>query len=351
MAVFGRWVLTLPLIAAGAVPFSPELASFPGPVFEATRSEGFFERAPLQWPGPDTLVKVWRGGGLDQHDMLSLLLGGAAFHDPKLLPILREAATHPDGRVRQAAVYGYRHLIGDGVPNVAPGVSLEDGRRVGEEIRLMEQTLRLQPLAAIWIQAALTTEGRSLPGWSGVVPRRPASSCWLAVERVLQPEDLDLLTAAAAISEDRANRLALMRLVETFALERFEARDRDPMLGKSRKDQDRALEKFDAWLSRRCGRSFDVLVANQLVALGLPRMDPMSQQACTAWELVLLSGDSAWWPLAARQLAACGAPAVELSRFRRGSKSNEQRREWVLDWFMVRSRVQAGSRSQTPARP
>jgi hypothetical protein len=104
-------------------------------------------------------------------------------------------------------------------------------------------------------------------------------------------------------------------------------------------------------LSRRCGRSFDVLVANQLVALGLPRMDPMSQQACTAWELVLLSGDSAWWPLAARQLAACGAPAVELSRFRRGSKSNEQRREWVLDWFMVRSRVQAGSRSQTPARP
>ena len=81
--------------------------------------------------------------------------------------------------------------------------------------------------------------------------------------------DDDVADAAAELSLVGIVERRLQNESEAVALERFEARDRDPMLGKSRKDQDRALEKFDAWLSRRCGRSFDVPSARRLATSSL----------------------------------------------------------------------------------
>ncbi len=70
------------------------------------------------WPGPTELVRLWNEGELSEDDRVILLVGGAAFHDPQLLAVYRQAVISDSQRIRQAAVYGYRDLLADGLPNV-----------------------------------------------------------------------------------------------------------------------------------------------------------------------------------------------------------------------------------------
>lgn len=43
------------------------------------------------WPGPTELMRLWREGELTEEQRVALLLGGAAHHDPMMLPAYREA--------------------------------------------------------------------------------------------------------------------------------------------------------------------------------------------------------------------------------------------------------------------
>jgi hypothetical protein len=79
---------------------------FPGDYFERA------VRAPLErqvltgWPGPDRLLEIWQTVELSDEQRVSLLIGGAAYHDPVLLPAYHGAVLSDSPRLREAAVDG-----------------------------------------------------------------------------------------------------------------------------------------------------------------------------------------------------------------------------------------------------
>ena len=134
--------------------FSPvQVERFPGPYFDAYVHTRFQRTAMSSWPGPGGLMEIWSGDQLSEDERVVWLLGASAFHDPSLLPAYGEAVLSQSQRVRQAAVFGYRDLIADRLPDVRGEIDDETARLFHQEMLLMIRTAMITGLNSLAVQA------------------------------------------------------------------------------------------------------------------------------------------------------------------------------------------------------
>ena len=101
-------VTTVVLMAAlSGSAFSPgAVMDFPGRYFDTRVRENFQRYVKASWPGPTELMRLWSDRDLSEEQRVALLLGGAVYHDPVMLPAYRAAIESKSQRLRQAATYG-----------------------------------------------------------------------------------------------------------------------------------------------------------------------------------------------------------------------------------------------------
>jgi hypothetical protein len=319
---------------------------FPGAYFDDEVRQRLHQQALERWPGPCGLLQLWRAGNLAEDQRVALLLGGAAFHDPQLIPVYREAVSSESQRLRRAALYGYRDLMADGLPRVA-GVVIDDAsaERAADEMSAAAWTLERHPLVAMWLQAALADEGASLPGFFGLVPEREPARCFRAVDRLMRSEDLELLILAYRTSQERSSRIALMRLIEGLTFGEFVIKPKGPKAGWGDGIYDSALMWADMWIDDRLDRSCDLdyrrAVSTNLERIKAYGVDPLHPDACAVWEYILRLEKPSWWAMAARNLYECGGPWSELSVLQGDSEPNRAVRDRLLRWLGPSARERA----------
>jgi hypothetical protein len=324
-------------LTRSSVVYSEAVRWFPGDYYDSRARVEFQRQVMESWPGPSQLLRLWQEGGLDEPDRVSLLLGGAAFHDPVLLPAYHEAVTSPSLRLRQAAVYGYRDLLADSLPDVCGGVSDEDAALLAEEIGWFRWTLRRKTLVEMWLQALLAHEKLGLPGWRGVALQRPPNVCLRAVERLVDVEDLDLLLQAYDTSQDFGTRVSLLELVEAISLSRFIIMPERSNEGWGRHVFTTAMDGLQGarrqWSAAGCSVDGDEVLVRNLEVMGVTGINTRGEEGCQVWLNVLERGFPRWWMLAAHRLYACGGPWFEMSALSPDSPRDRDHRAQLLKWF------------------
>jgi hypothetical protein len=330
--------IILAAATGAALPAADQVRWFPGPYFES-RARIQLQRAAMErWPGPAQLLDMWRDEKLPEEKRLAILLGGAAFHDPQLLPLYREAIASDSQRLRQGAAYGYRDLLADLRPNVTAGVTDQESRLLGEEMDAVAETLQRHSLTALWLESALAREENSLPGWQGVAFDRPLRSCFEAVERLAGVDDLNLLVTAYRLSTSRDSRLTLMQLIEGLSLDRFIVMPTGSRGAWGPEAYDNALQNLDAAIARWSHGGCAVVDGEEVLRtnlrkMGVDNVDPLGPEGCDIWLEVLQRGLPAWWMLASRRLYDCGGPWIELSTLNRDRAETQERRQRLLGWY------------------
>jgi hypothetical protein len=316
---------------------SPECGYFPGAYFDSQARTTLQRRAMEKWPGPSQLVRRWQAGELNHREKMAVLLGASVSHDVVLLPLYREAIESDNDRLRMAAAYGYRELLGELSPNVTGGVNRALAQALATEMDVVAQTLRERPLVEFWLQAALAAEGKTMPGWRGVVFQRPAGVSLRAVERVVSFDDLRFLTVAYRLAETQSSRLALLRLLEAVTLQRFVKMPQGVRAGWGQKHVNEALEAADAfveyWVDVRCVLDPRLVLSASMAELGVWGVQPLGPDAFDFWLQVLKRGQPEWRMMAARRLYEFGGPWADLSVFR--AESNDQTALWegLVAWY------------------
>jgi hypothetical protein len=327
---------------------------FPGGYFDSRVKAVLQAEVMNSWPGPSQLLQLWDSGQLEAEDQVSLLLGGAVFHDPVLLPAYRDAVTSPSQRVRQAAVYGFRDLIGDSMPDVGGGISDADAALLGEEMEWVAQTLDSRTLLEMWLQSLLAVEKSGFPGWSGVILRRQPDACIRAIERMADTHDLNLLLEAYDLTQDFGTRVNLLKIIEAVTLSRFIIMpEGSHKKGWGRQVFVTAMGGLESarrrWTAGSCAVQGEAVLKQNLEAMGVAGLDPFAEEGCQVWVNVLERGFPRWWMLAARRLYACGGPWVEFSVLSPDGPRDQERRNRLLQWFGPLRPNAAPSAS--PARP
>ncbi|MFV2071622.1 MAG: hypothetical protein ACC742_03090 [Thermoanaerobaculales bacterium] len=327
------------------------VSRFPGDYYD-TRSRSWLQRqAMTRWPSPEGLLRMWSEEKLSERQRMALLLGGAAFHDPVLLPAYREAIMADSQRLRQAAAYGYRDLLADRLPDVRNGIDDESAKLLADEMELVERTLRRRSLLEMWLESVLLGEGLSFPGWKGVALQRRSNDCFRAAEKLVDVEDLDLLVRTYQLSEDFQNRVQLMKLIEAVSLSRFFEKPTGERQGWGMGIFISGLEALDAtlpgWIGEDCLVDTEEVLRSNLALMGVRGLDPLSAEGCIVWQAVLLKGRPRWWSVAARRLYACGGPFYELSALQPDREANRKLRNGLVNWYRPKKAKAGGDRVPT----
>ncbi len=329
-------LLALSMLGTSAVS-SEATRWFPSDYFNSRVKSGFQAEVMVSWPGPSQLMQIWNEGRLDEADQVALLLGGAAFHDPVLLPAYREAVASSSPRVRQAAAYAYRDLLADSLPDVSRGVSLENAELLGDEMGWMMETIARRSLLEVWLQALLAREGLGLPEWRGVTLQRREEVSLHAIEAIACVEDLDLLLEAYDISGDFRVRINLLKLVEALTLSRFIIIPEGAKGAWGRQVFVNAMDRLAGarrkWSAGSCPVDGNAVLEANLENMGVTGVDARSEEGCQVWLNVLDRGDPGWWMLASRRLYACGGPWLELSALSPNGPRDKEHRTRLLAWF------------------
>lgn len=319
---------------------SPEVAYFPGSFFDANSKIPLQQRAMEKWPGPSQIVELWQSGDLDMRTKMAILLGMSASHDPELLPIYRDAVMSDNGRIRQAAAYGYRELLGDALMNVAEGIDLESARQLAAEMDAVAGTLAERPLVEFWLQSVMMADGASMPGWRGVVLKRPKGIGFRAVERVMSFHDFNYLATAFRHARGRDTRVSLMRLLEALTLREFLVLPEDARAGWGAKHINEGLEAADAfvdyWVDVRCTTDPSEILANSMSTLGVRGVKPLGPDSYEIWLRVLKDGAAPWHMMAARQLYDLGGRWSQLSALQARSPAQIEARDELIMWYRLR---------------
>jgi len=345
-------VTTVVLMAAlsGSALSPGAVMDFPGRYFDTRVRENFQRYVKASWPGPTELMRLWSDRDLSEEQRVALLLGGAVYHDPMMLPAYREAIKSESQRLRQAAIYGFRDLIGDRPPNVNVTIDEMALRAIAEEMKWVQRTLSRHSLLEMWLQSALAQEGASLPVYTGVKMSRPPKYCFGAAERLFDVGDLDLLVTAYEQSQDRNNRIALLKLIEAVSMSRFLIIPTGQNRGWGKWAVDDALRSLDGrvrqWRNSNCQLDGEAVLYQNLRSLGAKNKDPLGPSSYRLWLALLEGTNSRWWALAARRLYASGGPWYELSVLRPDSKDNERRRNELSRWYRPITRTIREQKSQ-----
>ncbi len=308
------------------LPVPSEVQYFPGDYFRREGRLAFDWFVLLHWPGPAHLVELWRSGRLDEHERVALLLGGAAFHDPALLPLYRAALDDPDGRIREAAAFGFRDLVAAPLPVVEEGVTPAVARRFKWELAAVGRQLEKRSLTGFWLDRLRAPETAS----SGVYRHAAAIR---ALDAILRPEDEPELIRGFQKLVSRQDRRALLPLMEAMICRRLIVMPRGQRSGWGPYVYDFALQSLEHWMGSRCDFRPEPVLRADLARYGMNTVDPMSSQACSVWLEVLRRGRPFEWALASRQLYRCGGPPAFISMLRPGSKLARRQRVRILHWF------------------
>jgi len=331
------------VLSAGAVTY------FPGRYFDTWERENFQRHVMASWPGPTELMRLWRDGDLSQEQRVALLLGGAVYHDPVMLPAYRAALKSESQRLRQAAIYGFRDLIGDRPPNVNVTIDEEVVKAIAGEMRWVQRTIGRHSLLAMWLQSALIQEGASLPDYVGVRMIRPPNDCFRAAGRLFDFGDLDLLVTAYEHSQVTNSRLALLKLIEAASMSRFLRIPAGRNSGWGPEVYEAALRNLDGmvrrWRSSNCQLDGEAILYQNLRSLGARNTDPLGPNSVRLWLALLEGKNSRWWALAARRLYATGGPWYELSVLRPDTEDNMRLRDELSTWYRPAKRT---TREQNP---
>ena len=328
------------ILAAALTSFVPPadaVMRFPGSYFHSYELKPLQRQVMTSWPGPTVLVQLWNEAEFTESQRVALLVGGAVFHDPVMLPMYRDALTSKSEIIRKAALYGYREFIADRLPDVRVAIDKKTIKGTVDEMDWMARTLRRYSLLEMWLQSALIQEGASLPGYIGVRLTRSPRDCFLAAERLVDEEDLDLLVTAFEISKDKTNRIALLRLIEAVSLNRFIF---TPTAGAVESSEDayqsavqRLTDRIKQWRQNGCKIDGKAVVLNNLRSIDGDVADPFSAESCGIWLGVLRRDIPFWWPMASRKLYACGGPWFEFSALQPESDHNKQVRDQLSAWY------------------
>jgi len=306
---------------------------FPKPQFTLGYAEGLQRHGLATWPGPTGLVEAWHTQRLTESQRVGLLIGASAHHDRRLIPIYLEALQMPSQRVRKAAAYGYRLLIGDAPPSLTVTITDVAADRLAGEMRAISDTLRRHPLVELWLASALHDEGVTWPGWKGVVLNRHPIQCLQAVERVAEAEDADLLITAYRLTDALQTRNGLLRLIEALSLKQFLFIPKGENKGWGMEVWDQAHESLSAWLDTTCGTDPEQRLITSLEQIGALGVRPFDADACSVWEQLADEPIERWWYLAARQLYWCGGPYIPLDALRAETEQNRSKRAGLLKWY------------------
>lgn len=345
-------VTTVVLMAAlsGSAVSTGAVMDFPGGYFDTRVREKFQRNVMASWPGPTELMRLWREDGLSEEQRVALLVGGAVYHDPVMLPAYRAAINSESQRLRQAAIYGFRDLIGDRPPNVNVTIDEKALKAIANEMNWVQRTLRRHSLLEMWLQSVLVQEGASLPDYIGVKLIRSPSDCFGAAERLFDVGDLDLLVTAYEQSQDRDSRIALLQLIEAVSMSRLLIIPTGQNKGWGKWAVDEALRRLDGrvrqWRNSNCQLDGEAVLHQNLRSLGAKNKDPLGPNSDRLWLAVLEGTNSRWWPLAARRLYASGGPWYELSVLRPDTKDNKRRREELSSWYSPITRTTREQHSQ-----
>ena len=316
---------------------------FPGDYFDTAVYDRLERQVMTSWPGPSRLLEMWSTGELSEDQQVTLLVGGAAYHDPLLLPAYREGVESDTPRVRQAAVYGYRRLLSDGRPNISGGVDAASASALAREIDFLSQLFRRRSLIELWLQSLLAHEGARLPGWGEVKFDRPKNMCFSAVARLVSVHDLALLVEAFEISNDMNTRIGLLKLIERVSLGRFINKPTGSRAAWGPHVFEDAISRFETtlrrWRTDGCAVDGEEILKRNLAGLGVSRIDPLAPEGCEIWLALLREGSSKWLALVSRQLYACGGPWFDFSTLTAESKKSKDQRSALIGWFNPRSQT------------
>jgi hypothetical protein len=245
----------------------------------------------------------------------------------------------PDGRLRMAAAYGYRDLLGDQRPNVAGGVDLQTARQLAAEMDAVDTTLRERPLVEFWLQAALMGDGSAMPGWRGIVFKRSQATCLRAVELVLEFDDFSYLAAAYRLAGSKSLRVGFMHLLEAITLQEFFAKPTAEKTGWGTKDVDDALKATDLfvdyWTDVRCTTDPSKILQRTMEDMGVRGLDPLGPNAYYFWLAVLKNGAGPWHMMAGRQLYNLGGRWSRLTVLRSESAQQTEARDELIAWYRL----------------
>ncbi len=332
--------LSIVALMMGAATFkAPEVSYFPGSYFDADAKAGLQRRAMEKWPGPSQIVDLWQSGELSRKKRWRSCWEHPRPTIPYCFRSISRPSTSKNDRLRMAAAYGYRDLLGDALPDLAGGVDLESARLLAEEMEAVKRTLRDRPLVEFWLQSVLMSEGKSMPGWRGVVLRRSPGISLQAVEKVLNFEDFAFLATAYRTAEKTGTRVGLMKLLEAITLQRFFSKPTDNRTGWGAKDINEGFhatdEFLDYWIDRQCTTDPSVILSSSMSTMGASGVRPLAPESYEVWLRVLKDGAPPWQMMAARQLYDLGGRWAQGSVFQVDSKSQRAARDQLLLWYRL----------------
>lgn len=285
-------------------------------------------------PGPQQLAARWARGGLPERDQLALLLGGASYHHPSLLPSYAQGLRSPSLKVRQAAAVGLAWLVGDRPP--APQ-SIPDTPEVWQRLAVFADSLvastRTRTLVGIWIDSYL--HARGLPRRPGLVFAREPAQCLQAIAEIAGPADLPELLALWPLLDLPADRYNVLSVLERLMVSRLVAAPAAERGGWGNWVYESGAEQVDAFVGSLCATVDGWQVARRSAVL-LSRYDD-GCGGCTPgpWVRLLKLNYPAVWAVALEVLPGFGAPFVPFPRtkFQPGDRNVD--RELVESYFPV----------------
>lgn len=327
-------VLLAVALGVGRVPLPECVTRFPNPdywpgrrsqqvshMLEAIRSEaGTALRT--SGPGPQQLAARWRAGTLSQEERVAVLLAGATYHDPALLPAYADALRSSDFRERQAAMVGVSWFLGLPAPDPT---SLADDRAQSEAqarlVDLLVAETRSQSLVSILLDSYVASVGG--PAGPGLALRLRPDVCLRAIREIAGPEDLREVVALWPLLATESDRRAFLGTVEMLTLQNHFAAPKDPKAASTKDRWMAALRQVDAWVGAQCSSVDGVRVLRATLAAVAKSSGREMSQAEACYEVYKMKHPPAW-PTLAAYVEAFGAPAVELDRQRPDNPKNEE---------------------------
>ena len=339
-------LLLAAVTGSGVIPVPASVSRFPDPSFwpgrgtqqvatmlAAVRTEAGGQMR-TSGPGPHQLMARWRAGSLDADERVAVLLGGATFHNPVLLPAYVEGLRSAALRERQAAAVGLAWLMGENPPD--PRLIARDpdaSRKLASFAKFLAASCRKHSLVAIWMNSYLASVG--LPrSYRLVLVRRP-EACLAAIASIAEPSDLDELVALWPLLRTREQRYAVLRIFEMVTLIPFVP---PPPAGSRETSSSWLLEagarRVDGFVGRSCtsrdGEALFRRVAARAAGVSASDLDDAGP-----WLAVLRHRPPSFWAVPLERLTAFGAPAVDFDRTNPDASSNIGAADMVREYFPV----------------